>query len=77
MNTDTARRSAQVKFKTIEEAEAAANAFFTKARDEYILGVPQIRVKYVSGGALCLEQKSKPAVDDDPEEGEVDYIDPV
>lgn len=47
VNTDTTRRSAQVKFKTVEEAESAANAFFNKPRDEHILGVPQIRVKYV------------------------------
>lgn len=48
MNTDTARRSAQVKFRTIEEAEAAANAFFNKDKDDHILGYPQIRVKYIA-----------------------------
>jgi len=47
VNTDLERRSAQIKFKQIEEAEAAASAYFNKPRDEHILGVPQIRIKYV------------------------------
>ena len=48
MNTDLSKRSALVKFKAIEEAEAAAAAYFNKAKDEHILGVPQIRVKYIN-----------------------------
>ena len=36
-----------VKFQHVHEAEAAASAYINKGRDEHILGVPQIRIKYV------------------------------
>jgi hypothetical protein len=45
---DPAKKSALVKFKTIEEAEAAAAAYFSKGKDDHVLGVPTIRVKYVT-----------------------------
>ena len=40
MNVDLSKRSALVKFKEVEEAEAAASAYFNKSKDEHILGVP-------------------------------------
>jgi hypothetical protein len=48
VNVDPAKKSALVKFKTIEEAEAAAAAYFSKGKDDHVLGVPTIRVKYVT-----------------------------
>lgn len=48
VNVDLSKRSALVKFKAIESAEAAASAYLNKSKDEHILGVPQIRVKYVT-----------------------------
>lgn len=47
VNTDLERRSAMIKFKEISEAEAAAHAYFNKGREEYVLGLPQVRIKYV------------------------------
>lgn len=66
MNVDPSKRSALVKFKTIEAAEAAAAAYFNKAKDEHILGYPQIRVKYVTqpappGSAAALKQAEESA----------------
>ncbi len=48
INVDLAKRSALVKFKQIESAARAAFAYFNKSKDEHILGVPQIRIKYVT-----------------------------
>ena len=45
---DLSKRSALVKFKSIESAEAAALDYFNKPKDTHILGVPMIRVKYVT-----------------------------
>ena len=51
VNTDLAKRSALVNFKAIEEAEAAAAAYFSRSKDEHIMGIPQIKIKYVTNPA--------------------------
>lgn len=40
VNVDLQKRSALVKFKSIESAERAASAYFNKTKDQHILGVP-------------------------------------
>jgi hypothetical protein len=45
INVDLAKRSSLIRFKRIESAERAASAFFNK--DEPIMGMPQMRIKYV------------------------------
>ncbi len=53
VNADLERKSAMIKFKEIHEAEAAASAYFNRARDEYILGLPQVKIKYVLNPGLA------------------------
>ncbi len=48
INVDLGKRSALIRFKRIESAERAAAAYFNKGKDEHIMGVPQIRIKYVT-----------------------------
>lgn len=47
VNCDLERKSAMVKFKEIHEAESAASAYFNKRRDDYVMGLPQVKIKYV------------------------------
>ena len=48
INVDLSKRSALIRFKRIESAESAATAYFNKGKDEHVMGVPQIRIKYVT-----------------------------
>lgn len=68
MNVDLQKRSALVKFKSIESAEKAASAYFNKTKDQHILGVPQIRVKYITQAGLGQQQHSNEHKGSNPEE---------
>jgi hypothetical protein len=42
------KKSALIRYKRVESAEVAAAAYFNKGKDEHVMGIPQIRIKYVT-----------------------------
>ncbi len=48
INVDLIKKSALIRYKRVESAEIAAAAYFNKGKDEHVMGIPQIRIKYVT-----------------------------